>query len=190
MMETGQDEVRREAPTLCTRRLLLRAFAESDAGALYACCRNPLLGDNAGWKPHSSPGESRRVLEEVFLRRPTTWAVTDGGTGRLVGAVGLLPDPKRECPGVAMLGYWLDEACWGRGLMTEAARVVVGYGFSQLGLEMVTATCYPHNERSRRVLERLGFRFEGVIHRAVQDHRGVVSDFCSFYLPRDIRRNE
>ena len=169
MMETGQDEVRREAPALCTRRLLLRAFAESDVGALYACCRNPLLGDNAGWKPHSSPGESRRVLEEVFLRRPTTWAVTDGGTGRLVGAVGLLPDPKRECPGVAMLGYWLDEACWGRGLMTEAARAVVGYGFSQLGLEMVTATCYPHNERSRRVLERLGFRFEGVIHRAVQE---------------------
>ena len=109
---------------------------------------------------------------------------------RFVGAVGLLPDPKRECPGVAMLGYWLDEACWGRGLMTEAARAVVGYGFSQLGLEMVTATCYPHNERSRRVLERLGFRFGGVIHRAVQDHRGVVSDLCSFYLPRDIRRNE
>ena len=115
MMETGQDEVRRggshpvHAGGCCC--------APSPKATPGRC--TPAVGirfwGQCGLEAALFPGESRRVLEEVFLRRPTTWAVTDGGTGRLVGAVGLLPDPKRECPGVAMLGYWLDEACWGRG---------------------------------------------------------------------------
>ena len=109
-----------DAPELTTPRLRLRAFAAEDAGALFACCRNPRLGDDAGWKPHESLEESRQVLREVFLAHPTVWAVAERETGRLIGAVALMPDPKREHPGVAMLGYWLDEASWGRGAMSAA----------------------------------------------------------------------
>ena len=150
-----------DAPELTTPRLRLRAFAAEDAGALFACCRNPRLGDDAGWQPHESLEESRQVLREVFLAHPTVWAVAERETGRLIGAVALMPDPKREHPGVAMLGYWLDEASWGRGAMSEACRRVLEYGFATLGCEAVTATCYPHNLRSKRLIERIGFQPEG-----------------------------
>ncbi len=174
-----------EAPVIRTERLLLRPFAADDAEALYAACRHPELGDNAGWKPHADLDESRRVLAEVFLGQPTVWAVCDAAGGGLVGSVGLLPDPKRENPSVRMLGYWLDRAQWGKGLMSEAARAAVGYGFEQLGLPMITVCCYPRNERSRRLIERLGFRFEGELHAAVCDHRGQTLDLRSYYLTRE-----
>lgn len=174
-----------EAPELLTGRLRLRAFREEDAEALFACCRNPELGENAGWKPHESIDESRRVLKEVFLGQRSVWAVALRDTGRLVGSVGLLPDPKRGNPGVLMLGYWLDRSQWGRGLMSEAARAVVRHGFEVLGADMLSVCCYAHNKRSRRVIERLGFRFEGTLHAADRDSGGRMRDVLSYYLLRD-----
>lgn len=174
-----------EAPELLTGRLRLRAFREEDAEALFACCRNPELGENAGWKPHESIDESRRVLKEVFLGQRSVWAVALRDTGRLVGSVGLLPDPKRGNPGVLMLGYWLDRSQWGRGLMSEAARAVVRHGFEALGADMLSVCCYAHNGRSRRVIERLGFRFEGTLHAADLDSGGRMRDVLSYYLLRD-----
>lgn len=170
---------------LPTPRLTLRPFAEEDAAALFACCRNPVLGDNAGWKPHETIEESLAVLREVFLGKKGVWAVCERGTGRLIGSVGLLPDPKRENPGVLMLGYWLDEAYWGRGLMYEASRAALEFGFGPLAVSAITVCCYAENIRSKRLIERLGFRFEGTLHAAVRDHRGHTLDLLSYYLPRE-----
>lgn len=172
--------------TLTTGRVLLRAFVRTDAEALFACCRNPELGNNAGWKPHESLDESRRILEEVFLGKETLWAVCDSVSGQLVGSIGLIPDPKRDNPNVLMLGYWLDQAYWGRGVMTDASRAVLEFGFKELGLAVITVTCYPQNIRSKRLIERLGFRFEGVLHAAVRDHRGETYDLLSYYLPNEV----
>lgn len=73
---------------------------------------------------------------------------------QLIGSVGIIPDPKRENPQVRMLGYWLDESYWGKGYMTEAVQGVLNYGFEELRLSLITATCYPHNKRSQKVLKR------------------------------------
>jgi len=178
------------APEIRTRRLRLRAFAPTDDEALWACCRNPRLGDDAGWKPHASIEESRQVLRDVFLDRPTVWAVEESVSGRLVGAVALMPDPRRCVPGVMMLGYWLDEAYWGRGYMYEAARAAIGHAFSDLGVEMLTATCYPHNLRSKRLIDRLGFRCEGCLHRAEHDHRGRTLDLLCHCLEPEKRSSD
>lgn len=174
-----------DAPELLTARLRLRAFAEEDAEAVFACCRNPELGDNAGWKPHESVEESRRVIRDVFLHQPGVWAVELRETGRLIGSIGLIADPKREYAEVLMLGYWLDKPFWGRGLMTEAARAVIRHGFDALGAPLISVCCYAANGRSKRLIERLGFRAEGMLHAAVKDHRGEVLDVLSYYLSRE-----
>ena len=62
----------------------------------------------------------------------------------------IIPDPKRENPQVRMLGYWLDESYWGKGYMTEAVQGVLNYGFEELRLSLITATCYPHNKLRRK----------------------------------------
>ena len=87
-------------------------------------------------------------------------------TKQLIGSVGIIPDPKRENPQVRMLGYWLDESYWGKGYMTEAVQGVLNYGFEELRLSLITATCYPHNKRSQKVLKKNGFIYEGTLHQA------------------------
>jgi ribosomal-protein-serine acetyltransferase len=71
-----------------------------------------------------------------------------------------------------VLCYWLDEACQGRGIMTSACRAFVSHAFNTLKLNRVTIECASRNTRSRRIPERLGFRFEGIIRGAewLHDH--------------------
>jgi putative acetyltransferase len=81
-----------------------------------------------------------------------------------------------------MLGYWLDEAQWGKGYMTEAVKAVLNYGFGTLKLSLITANCYPHNERSQQVLKRQGFVHEGTLHQAEVTYDGHVYDHQCYYL--------
>jgi ribosomal-protein-serine acetyltransferase len=71
-----------------------------------------------------------------------------------------------------VLSYWLDEARQGRGIMTASCRALVSHAFLALNLNRVTIECASKNARSRRVPERLGFKFEGVVRGAewLHDH--------------------
>ncbi len=167
-----------------TERLLLRPFRESDAEAFFKCCQNPNIGNNAGWKPHGSLEESQEILRSVFISQSGIWAIILKEDGRLIGSVGIIPDPKRENPQARMLGYWLDESHWGKGYMTEAVQSVLDYGFSTLQLSLITANCYPHNERSQQLLKRHGFIYEGTLHQAELTYYGHLYDHQCYYLAK------
>ena len=51
----------------------------------------------------------------MFIGQENIWAMILKDTQQLIGSIGIVPDPKRENPQVRMLGYWLDEAHWGKG---------------------------------------------------------------------------
>jgi len=87
-----------------------------------------------------------------------------------------------ENPHARMLGYWLKEECWGQGFMTEAVQSVLNYGFIQMNLHLITANCYPHNQRSQRVLEKNGFIYEGRLHQAELMYNGQIYDHLCYYL--------
>lgn len=101
------------------------------------------------------------MLRTVFLGQPDVWALTLAPADEVVGAIALIPAPKRNHPGARMIGYWLARPLWGQGYMTEAARAVLAYAFEPQRLSLVTATCYPHNAGSRGMLLNVGFRPEG-----------------------------
>ena len=155
-----------------TERLLLRPFRETDLQELFECCQNPNLGNNAGWEPHKSIEDSKEVLHTVFMGNEGVFAIILKEDNSLVGSIGIITDPKRENTRTRMLGYWLDEAHWGKGYMTEAVQAVLNYGFNELQLSLITANCYPHNKRSQQVLERNGFICEGVLHQAELTYNG------------------
>ncbi|MBM4167905.1 MAG: GNAT family N-acetyltransferase [Ignavibacteria bacterium] len=70
------------------------------------------------------------------------------------------------------IGYWLAEPYQGKGIMTEACRALVDFGFGKLALHRIVIRCATGNRRSCRVPERLGFRFEGITREAefLYDH--------------------
>ena len=142
-------------PGLETERLLLRPFEKNDLNDFFDCCKNPHLGDNAGWMPHRTIEESEAILNEVFIGQPGMWAIVSLEDNRLIGSIGLIKDPLRNYHSSKMMGYWLHEDY-----------------------------CYPHNARSLRVIERFGFTYEGTLHQADELYDGRVLDLQCFFLTR------
>lgn len=172
------------APVLETSRLRLRPFRTNDVKAVFELCREPELGENAGWHPHRTEEESKAVLREVFMNKATVWAVERLSDGRLVGCVGLLPDSRRSNPEALMLGYWVGKPYWGNGYMKEAAGTVVEFAFARLDIRWLTACCYADNQRSQSVIRALGFEYEGTLHASALFPDGSPRQECLYYLPK------
>ncbi len=81
----------------------------------------------------------------------------------------------------ASIGYWIDEGHAGRGLVPEGVVLVLRYGFEELFLHRIEAAIVPRNDRSRRVVEKLGLRDEGTARRLLQI-RGVWEDHVRYAI--------
>ena len=91
---------------------------------------------------------------------------------------------RRRAAQFGTLGYWMGQQFAGRGLMTEAVRLLVAHAFDQLLLHRVHAAFLPHNMASRRVLEKNGFREEGYAENYLQID-GKWADHVLFGLTRE-----
>ena len=145
-----------------TPRLILRPFRQEDAGDVYEYARDPRVGPIAGWMPHASIEESREIIRTVFSR-PGVFAMELRQTRKVIGSVGFVGNhPAVEDPMVPddEVGYALAPACWGRGLMPEAVKAVLEYGFTQLDFQRIWCGHYAGNWRSKRVMGKCGFRYQ------------------------------
>ena len=97
-----------------------------------------------------------------------------------MGSIGLITDSARQYGSARSLGYALGIRYWGQGYMTEAVRAVIRFGFEKMSLDVISATCYPDNLASRRVLEKCGFQYEGTLHRAEMLYNGRSRITCTF----------
>ena len=145
-----------------TERLVFRPWKDSDTPDLYACASDPAVGPIAGWPPHKSPEESLEVIRHVF-NGPECYALCLKGKTGPIGCIELklrgctdMTDKEDECE----LGYWLGKPFWGKGLMTEAALEMIRHGFEDLGMTRIWCGYYEGNERSKRVQEKAGFRYQ------------------------------
>ena len=144
-----------------TERLILDKWTKKDARALFAYASTPNVGPLAGWKPHETIGESKMRIKKIFIPNGI-WKITLKD-GVAIGSIGFEPDSRRPEIKARELGYSLAEDYWGQGLMTEAGRAVIDYGFSEMDLQVISIETAPDNERSQRVIEKLGFKYEGCL---------------------------
>lgn len=142
-----------------TERLLLRPITMEDAGDIFEYSKNPHVGSNAGWKPHGNIEETIEIMKMIFINQDGIFGIILKSNKKLIGIVGVMLDPKRQNHKAYMLGYSLAEPYWGQGIMTEAVMETIKYGFSQMDLDLISAYCYPENERSKRILKKCGFKY-------------------------------
>jgi [ribosomal protein S5]-alanine N-acetyltransferase len=169
----------RQTPPLTTRiateRLVLRAPRTTDVPEL----RRVLRANSAHLKPWSvapAPGDDPSSLTSVsraVLRHRREWKRGQAFVmmvtpvereGRILGRIalgGILLGAFQN----AYLGYWMDAEHQGRGLMTEAVRAATTFAFDVVGLHRVQAAVMPRNGASMRVLEKIGYRREGMAER-------------------------
>ncbi|MCD6361942.1 MAG: GNAT family N-acetyltransferase [Armatimonadetes bacterium] len=158
--------------TLETERLVLRALTLDDAEDIFAYASDPEVVRYLPWEHHRSLEDSRefitRTLEAHEAGARAEWGMVLKESGRVVGTCGFCAWAGGS--GRAELGYCLGREHWGRGLVTEAARRIVRYGFEDCMLNRIEAVCDVDNIGSARVMEKCGMIFEGVMRRRLLMH--------------------
>ena len=162
--------------TIETERLILRKWDVEDVRDLYEYAKNPNVGPHGGWKPHESMSESLEIMQTLFLDKYDCWAIEYKENSKVIGSIGYEDDVRRPETGCKELGYAMSEDYWRKGIMTEAAKAVLKFGFEEMGLTMVSIYCSPTNERSGRVIEKCGFTYEGVLRKAYKIYDGTLRD--------------
>lgn len=148
-----------------TVRLILRRWADSDAEDLYIYASDPAVGPIAGWPPHQSLEESLDVIKNV-LSDKEAYAMCLKEDGKAIGAIELKLNghtDMTEKDDEYELGYWLGKPFWGRGLMPEAARDILRHAFEDIGMSKVWCGYYEGNTKSKRVQEKVGFKYQWII---------------------------
>lgn len=163
---------------LVTKHLLLRPPRSGDVPEI----RRLLRANHEHlkpWNPAPPSGEDPSSITEVsntILRQRRDWKRGRGYVfmlaelehpGRFVGKIALNGIMRGAMYG-AYLGYWMAADVQGRGLATEGIRAVLDFAFGAAGLHRVQAAIMPHNPRSLRVIDKLGFRREGYAVRYLQ----------------------
>ena len=149
------------AGELVGHRVLLRPFALGDVPAVLAYASDPEVTRHLQWDAYDDPATAESFIRST-LGGGDTWfarAIVLRDTDAVIGGADLrvVSPPDRR----AELGYGLARAYWGHGYATEAAGLLVRFGFDRLNLLRIQAACAVENERSIRTLERLGMRREG-----------------------------
>ncbi|KNZ40552.1 GNAT family N-acetyltransferase [Acetobacterium bakii] len=166
-----------------TTQLNLRPLTIADTKDVYTYSKSQNVGPRAGWKPHETIDETEEIMSMLFIGAENIWGIEMDN--HVIGSIGLIEDPHRENDQVRMLGYALGEDYWGQGIMTEAARAVLDYGFNTLGLDLISVVHYPSNEASQRVIEKCGFFYEGTIRQAEKIYNGEIRDVKSYSITKD-----
>ena len=158
-----------ERVELKTERLLLRPFDFDDVDDVLNYASDPEV---ARYVPLPQPYTRDDAVEFIahqvladWSTRPLFAIVFDQ---HVVGGIGLGITESHE---TAELGYALARPHWGKGLMPEAARAVIAWGFERYDLHKVYAFADTRNRRSWRVMEKLGMTREGVLrgHQKLRD---------------------
>lgn len=148
-----------------TERLILRPWEESDAEECFKYAKDPRVGPICGWYPHTSAEYSREIIRDV-LSAPETYAIVLKETGLPIGSIGLHNNDLAQNDDEAELGYWLGVPYWGNGLVPEAARELIRHAFEDLKLERIWCGYYEGNQKSKRVQEKLGFKYRRTTENA------------------------
>ena len=103
-----------------TERLVLRPWREEDAESLYRYACDGQVGPAAGWKPHESVEESRRIIRTVLSQPDTLAVLLRERPEETIGSVGVFPTDAPDGKGEPEIGYWIAHPYWGQGLVPEA----------------------------------------------------------------------
>lgn len=151
--------------TLTGRLVVLRRATPADAHCLYLAACNVEVMRFMDWPMPTDPKDTESHLRETAADwdrgSEYQWVIFDRNSAQCVGTISCRPKGHE-----ADFGYFLDRNHWGKGFATDAATAVVNWLDAQPGIIRVWATVDVENVRSRRLLERLDLKLEGVLRMA------------------------
>jgi RimJ/RimL family protein N-acetyltransferase len=171
------------------QRILLREY-KSDASDLESTLKfvgDPEVAKNSSWGPLNRDEavdwlKGAIAAKDILPRLSFGLALVVKSTDELIGHISL--NIRNLVNKEAELGYTIRRDHWHQGFATEAARAVLGFSFTELGLHRIIANTSPHNIASQKVLEKLGFTREGYLRKNVLQ-RSQWRDSCLYAFLED-----
>lgn len=161
----ASDEARDDLPRLEAPRIRLRAHRPEDFEDFFALYSDPRVMRYWSFPAWTERSQAQPRFQSALAGRDARvrlcWAIATPGDDRLIGGVTLFAiDPAHRR---AEIGYALAPPHWGHGHARAALAAVIGHAFDGMGLQRLEADIDPRNEASCRLVERLGFRREGLL---------------------------
>ena len=171
--------------TIHTDRLILRKFTVDDAQAMFEnWASDERVTRYLTWCPHESPEATRQLLELwcAAYENPNTYNWVMEYEGTPIGNISVVR-LSEKCE-YAELGYCMGYAYWNKGFMPEAAKAVIDYLFSEIGVNRVGISHAVKNPASGRVAQKYGLTFEGTKREYFKTSTGEFLDISDYGIIR------
>jgi RimJ/RimL family protein N-acetyltransferase len=166
----------------------LRPWRDSDLTDLVAACQDPEISRWTRVPANYTTADGRRYLQQrydmAFAGLAAAFAIVRAPDGELLGSIALMRIAWEHQR--AEVGYWLARDARGEGHTTRAVGLICAWGFRELGLARIALLAATGNQPSRRVAERSGFAYEGVLRSYMRQAAGRP-DMISYALLADDR---
>ncbi|MBO0992805.1 GNAT family N-acetyltransferase [Bacillus sp. SD088] len=165
----GITKILAELPTLETERLVLRKIRTEDLGDMHIYGSNDEVSKHVSWNTHQSLSDTKafldNILEQYKKNKIAFWGIELKENRKLVGTINYVTISLKHKK--AEIGYILSQEFWGKGIMTEATKEIIKFGFEKMNLVRIEAKCIVENTGSQRVMEKAGMIFEGTIRKGM-----------------------
>jgi len=173
----------REQTPLVTARMLLRPLRPDDASAVFHYAQDPEVTKYTTWDAHRTVEDSKRLIEHTIAEyqrgENAVLAMELKSEKKVIGTCGLINVSAEHCRGE--LVFVMAKEHWGGGMMGEALRATLTFGYGALQLNRIWAKVDPDNMKTTLVLRRAGWQFEGTLRQDVKV-RGTFRDVKLYSL--------
>lgn len=157
-----------------TPRLIVRRLEESDINDFFEYGSDPYVANRTGFEPSKSLAQSKEILDS-FIKDETKFVIELKSEKKVIGGIGLeiraskgaVSTDENKFKREREIGYVLNQKYHSQGYATEATRGMLKYAFTQLGLFVVRIKHVEPNTQSKRVIEKCGFKLDGIIRHDV-----------------------
>ena len=165
-------------PIIQTKDFSLRPYKKEDAKSLAKNINNKKIYKNTLRIPYPYGLKDAKKwidenLKELKKENPSMVNFVININDEVAGSIGFdnLESHKAE------IGYWLAEKYWNRGIMTQVVKLVTKFGFQGLKLKRIYVFAFLFNKASQRVLEKTGFKKEGILKNNVIKDGKIMDDY-------------
>ncbi|MDE5715539.1 MAG: GNAT family N-acetyltransferase [Anaeroplasmataceae bacterium] len=166
------------------KQILIRDLKFADEEDYYLYGKDEHVGPNAGWKPFPNITVARRVLSGQMMSKET-YAIALKESNQLIGTISLYNSGIRKYNKVKSLGFSLNYNYWNQGFMTEAVQLMMEYAFTKTDCEILEVGHHMDNFGCKRVIEKCGFTFDGVLCSYKKLYDGRLVDACFYSMKKE-----
>lgn len=158
-----------EIPVLESGRLVLRGFSDNDIDDIFEYASIPEVTVFLPWETHRSIDDTKKFLKlskDMFEKKDNIdFAIVLKSENKVIGGISIRKwNNENRC---ADIGYVLSPKYWNKGIITEAIKRIIKFGFDELNANRIEAHCDENNIGSYRAMEKAGMKYEGTLRQKV-----------------------